>query len=32
MKKYIIGIAIAVLALILLGSSIYTVKENEYAC
>ena len=32
MKKYIIGIAIAVLAVILLASSVYTVKENEYAC
>ena len=32
MKKWIIGIAVALLAVILLGSSVYTVKENEYAC
>ena len=32
MKKWLIGIACAVLLLVLVGSSVYTVAENEYAC
>ena len=32
MKKWIIGIAVAVLLVVLIGGSVYTVAENEYAC
>ena len=32
MKKWIIGIVAAVLLVVLIGGSFYTVAENEYAC
>ena len=32
MKKWIITGVVALLAIILISSSLYTVKENQYAC